>query len=181
LTIEAQDNALPPNVTTLGRPFFVVSPGTDVDFDHLADDWEIAFGLDIFDGVGISGADGDFESDGFVNMLERALGMDPSISDRANAPKYSLEKDAGTGFTHLVVRYRRLISPGVFEYTIEGSSDALSWIPATSLFEEAGTPVPSGDGFTESVTFRLKRHIADPLNAIRYARVRVTISPVPVP
>lgn len=57
----------------------------DFDKDGLPNDWEIANGLDPFDGTGANGASGDPDGDGFTNLMEFYQGSNPGLL--ADTPK----------------------------------------------------------------------------------------------
>ena len=53
----------------------------DTDLDGLDDEWEHVNGLDPLSASGDQGADGDLDGDGLSNLIERALGTNPSNVD----------------------------------------------------------------------------------------------------
>ena len=76
-----------------------------------------------------------------------------------------------------VITYRRRIAPGVLLYFIEQSPDVNAWsMPASAEIEQIGSAIPTGDGVTETVQFRIKPSIDDS-PAPRFLRVGVSLPP----
>jgi hypothetical protein len=173
-TIIAQDNAVPPNITTAIRRLLRCTP-TSISFgDGLPDKWKIDHGLDPFSNTGSNGASGDPEKDGIVNLLERALNLDPRIADTTGLPTVGIAINPGDGLPYLTFTYRRLLVPTGITYVIETASDTQAWTPVTAADFEEISSTPTGDGLTSSVVVRLKPSLNTPGLSIKFARLRVT-------
>jgi hypothetical protein len=94
----------------------------------------------------------DFEIDGIVNLLEFALGADPTVIDLDKLPLASAQSLTILGQTddYLTLTYRKRRDAPHLIYLVEVSEDLVNW-QATTL--QVGAPVDNGDG-TDSVTFR---------------------------
>ncbi len=130
-------------------------PTTDADGDGLPDSWEAAHGLNPADPAAREGQLGDLESDGIVNLLEYALGLDPAAHDASGLPSADLRLNPSDGKRYLTFEYRRRIQRDGLHYDIETTSslNPAQWNDAAGLQEIAVQPV--GDGVTERCTVRV--------------------------
>jgi hypothetical protein len=175
VSLTATDLAVPPNVSTGTGSIFYATMAGDADADGLADAWEAAYGLDLFDGTGPHGALGDFDRDGIANLLERAFGLDPAHSEPAGLPTITRETHPGDLQPYLVVRYRRLLAPGAFTYTLQLSPDLQTWSDAIGADFELLGITANGDALTETVALRLRPSLATPGNTTRHLRLEVRL------
>ena len=112
----------------------------------------------------------DFEQDGIPNLLEFALGSDPTTRDLALLPQpgmQAVEVDEQTS-EYLTLTYRRRRDTPPLSYTVEVSSDLSDWQPTP---HQIGPPVDNGDG-TDSITVRDLQPIASGVR--RFIRLAVT-------
>ena len=146
-----------------------VAPAPDSDAYGLPDAGEDAHGLDPASSDGAQGRLGDLDGDGLPNLLEYAFGLDPLAADPS---PFSVAAAAhpGTDAKHLVVTYRRLLAPGSLVYTLQTSSDLLTWASPASSPEVLGA-APNADGLTETVTVRINPALG---TAPSFVRVQVS-------
>jgi hypothetical protein len=176
VSVSATDGAEPPNSSSGSSAVFLATMAGDADSDGLPDAWEAKYGLDIFSGTGDQGPLGDFDHDGLENLLERALGLDPSVSQAVGLPVISREINPLDSAPYLTLRYHRLLAPGALLYSLDVSADLQTWHPATATdFEEAAPPTANADGFTETVTLRLKPSLITPGHTAEHVRLRVSL------
>jgi glycosidase len=148
-----------------------ITYGPDMTFVPLTllEQWrQTAFGtLDPNDTAG--GDSADYDHDGVLNLLEFAFGMNPQIVDHLLAPAF--EKTSVNGTDHLQVTFRRLRAPlaGV-TYSVEESTDMVSWTPVDGVANLVSGPVNQLDG-TEKVSVRGNISLS---NSRAFLRVRVT-------
>ena len=174
-TITATDGANPANVSSGVTAIYYVLPGTDYDHDGLPDDWEASHGLDIFSSIGDHGALGDLDRDGVANLLELASGLDPGNPQFSGLPLVTVETKLADGLPYLILRYRRLLTPGALVYSVEFSNNLQTWSPAVGAdFEPAASPTPTGDGLTETVSLRIKPSLFAPGQPPKHLRLRVS-------
>jgi hypothetical protein len=111
----------------------------------------------------ISGTLADSDGDGFSNLMEYALGMNPKAADQPQL----LEGQVING--HLTLTYMRSKAPGDITFTVEVSDDLQTWTsgpPHTSL------PVTTLDtGFNQ--TIQVSDGIPSPSGGPRFIRLRV--------
>jgi T5SS/PEP-CTERM-associated repeat protein len=62
----------------------VLSPNLDADGDGLPNGWEELYSFDPLDSRGNNGPDGDPDGDGYTNLQEYQLGINPLLDDRYN-------------------------------------------------------------------------------------------------
>ena len=100
----------------------------------------------------ISGNNADAEKDGYVNLLEYALGLEPKQHQLpALLPTSSIESSSGQNY--LTLRYRRPINgrPDI-AYTVQVSGDLINWASGPSATTNVSI-TSNGDG-TETVVVR---------------------------
>ena len=121
--------------------------------------------------------DVDNDSDGLVNLLERALGSDPEFNGSAGRPVSSVVQSGGQSY--LAITFSRLKggsgNPGDytasgFRYQVQASPDLSSW-GAAGLVQVALTD--DGNGLTETIVLRLSDPSVNP-NAKRFLRLNIT-------
>ena len=154
ISVTASDAVTPANShTEIWTITYAGSPTADTDGDKLPDDWEIAHGLDPTE----IGTYGDPDTDGISNLLEYALGLDPSVADHTGLPTAELRIKQEDGLNYLTFQYRRRIAHGGLQYLVETNTalDTSSWGENPADLEEIST-TPTGDGVTELLTVRTK-------------------------
>ncbi|HET6408214.1 MAG TPA: lamin tail domain-containing protein, partial [Chthoniobacteraceae bacterium] len=97
---------------------------------------------------GAPGADPD--GDGWNNLTECALGLDPLRPDYTGVLGTSIEMD-GSGGPYLMLHYRRSLSAQGFQWLVDTAAAPNAWQLGASV--PVGTPVNNGDG-TETVSQR---------------------------
>ena len=105
----------------------------------------------------------DPDSDGFVNLVEYAMGGAPDA--RQNSPLYTVTGSGSSGQPEITVRYRQLMdgtgTPGAdytaggIRYTVEASTDLLTWRPYNELALAAHLDRDPTSGGVEFITLRL--------------------------
>lgn len=165
-TIVAQDSAVPANVRTIN--FAVSYSPADTNGNGLPDAWETQYGLTASDF-----ALGDLDRDGVANIVEYALGLDPTISDGQTACWTTKETNPTDGKLYLVTHYRRRTDMIGWGIDVETSTNATLWSAATSGFEETQAPTPLGDGTTEIVHVRVLQPIGPGGAPAAFVRLRV--------
>ena len=146
----------------------------DSDNDGLPDDWELANGLAPND-PGTTSPDngplGDPEGDELPNLLEFAVGNDPSVHDSVPL-SLAIEVEADDGQSYVNITYsRRINSPGI-QIEAEFSEDLKTWLPINDSNSTLTSTTPNPDGTTESIT----RRLASPLKATNHIRLKATSS-----
>jgi len=129
----------------------------------------------------LSGSDAvftvDYEGDGLKNLLEYALGLNPTSADLTGVPVVVLKDYAGT--VYLSITFHRSSLASDLTYTVQSSSDLVSW---TDLATSSGGAVTSGPGFVgetgspPNYTVEVRDIVAfDPNNPNkRFMRLRIT-------
>jgi Concanavalin A-like lectin/glucanases superfamily/BNR repeat-containing family member len=120
----------------------------------------------------VIGITADPDSDGAKNLLEFALGMNPTIGDATHfiinqpgLPVGFLLNFGGTNY--LALQVKRPVNRPNITYSAETSSDLLTWDPALVI----GPPVFNGDG-TETMLFRDLIPVSQ--SNARYMRLKIT-------
>jgi hypothetical protein len=93
----------------------------------------------------ISGDFADPDNDGALNLLEYAVGSDPTISGGGKI----LSANFSGG--HFVVNFNRNASATDISYSVETSSDLGSWVAAIDYSKASGWVPAAGGSATESV------------------------------
>ena len=114
----------------------------------------------------VSGLDKDPDGDGAHNLLEYALGGDPTVADHSHRPEIRTETVAGQDY--FAIRFRRRVGDTSLTVLAESTSDLLSasWVEAVQV----GSATPVGTDY-EEVTYRATIAKADA--AKQFMRVRV--------
>jgi PKD repeat protein len=110
----------------------------------------------------------DFDKDGLPNLIEFAVGGDPTVPDPSRAPKGGMATVGGQKF--LTLSFRRLQSNTSLLYQVEESTDLRTWFPLSVAANMVGAPIEQGDG-TELVTVRASAPLAT--GGARYLRLAV--------
>ena len=133
-------------------------------------DWAASNGLNSTNNSATADADGD----GIPNLLEYAFNSSPTTQDRSVLPATTTSLNPADGKHYFTYAFRQLINPGTLTYGIETSPDLITWtaVPAQNL-QQVGTAVPTGDGVTQVVTFRILPSIEDS-PAASFVRLKVT-------
>ncbi len=77
----------------------------------------------------------------------------------------------GQNYLHLTFN-RRIVRAGIVNYVVAVSDDGATWDRTQVQLQLVGAPVPTGDGATESVTYRI---LAVPgVTARKFVRLEVT-------
>jgi hypothetical protein len=95
-----------------------INDNDDVDKDGISSSWEIQYGLNRRN---FRDALYDLDGDETINLVEYALGLDPTVSDLAGLP--GLESDA----TSLSLTYRKNVEYTNLNYQVELSVDLENW------------------------------------------------------
>ncbi len=141
ISLSAADKAVPPNVRNLT--------------------WVI---------TRISDLEADTDHNGVPALLEYAFQAHGGQA-RGLLPAMTVAKDPGTGKTHLILSYRRLVlNPSNLVYAVETSTGLDDWQPLDAPVEVLSATA-TGDGKTELVKVRI--HPAMEGQGRRFARVRV--------
>lgn len=144
--------------------------GTVTLFDDPVNAWKIqAFGSVAAAQSPLAADAADFEGDGIPNLVEYALGLDPTISSASALPRQAVETVDGNAYMTLTVTRARP-NPANATITAESRSDlnAGAWTAGAMV---TGYPMDNGDG-SETCKFRA----ASPLgsSARGFIRLRVT-------
>ncbi len=160
IVITASDLLAPPNtIVENWTTTYTGSATSDADGDSLPDEWETSHGLNPADNGTydpLQGAYGDPDGDLISNLMEYALGLDPSLHDSSGLPTATLEINATDGKQYLTFQHRRRVQRDGIHYLVETatSPDASSWNDSSTGLEEFSSQ-PTGDGITELRTVRI--------------------------
>jgi hypothetical protein len=110
----------------------------------------------------------DFDRDGLPNLVEHAVGGDPTVPDTWRAPKAGMAAVAGRNY--LTLAFRRLKGNTSLLYQVEESTDLRTWFPLSVNANIVGAPIDQGDG-TELVTVRATGPVT--AGRARYLRLAV--------
>ena len=134
------------------------APTPDADGAGLLDAWEIPhFGTT----AGHSAAD-DFDHDGYTELLELALGLDPTTPNPGNLPSVTIE----SGYLTMTITKQ----PGV-SYEAQSAGTLLTGQPDS--FSAASTTVLIND----ATTLKVRDNFITTAAARRFVRLKVTASP----
>jgi len=119
-----------------------VTLGTvDNNSDNIPDDWEASFGLSTIDPN-----TGDSDGDGINDLLEYALGMNPTIATRKGLP--TIGTATINGIEKLTLEFNRRRNAAI-DYLVEESSDLSRWQVIDQTTHMVDTPIDLGNGFEE--------------------------------
>lgn len=118
----------------------------------------------------LAGDTADFDADRFSNLLEYALHRDPKTTDTNPGFTAAIEDLPAPNGRSLVATYTRRKAPRDINYTVEVSSNLLTWSSGAGQTLELGA-TDEGNGITETVRVRV---ISD-LSAMgqRFIRLKV--------
>jgi hypothetical protein len=109
----------------------------------------------------VSGWIADPDLDGIRNGFEYFFNTDPlagiPLADTAALPRLSITTSGPSRY--LTFTYRRPIAFAGTPEVVAVSDDLVSWDETGTQIEQVSGPTPTGDGFTEMVTVRLKTPI----------------------
>ena len=112
----------------------------------------------------------DLEGDGISNLMEFALGLDPTQMDKSPGVTAEWVKDT-TGKRHFAISFkRRADAESVVEYVVEASNNLFDWNGSPELFEDY-TITDLGDGM-EHVVVCLKEAEGEG-SGYQYLRLKV--------
>ncbi len=145
VTVEAADNAVPPNTASVSYHIFRIEDAT-----------------------------GQTNADGVPDLLNHALHLDAPGVGRDGLPAAVMQHDDGDDKTYLTLQYRRRIHRAGFRYIVETSSTlaADGWDDTGASVEEVDV-TPNADGVTETCTVRITPAIGDA--DARFVRLRVEV------
>jgi hypothetical protein len=84
----------------------------------------------------------DFDSDGISNLMEYALGLNPTVANPAGLPIATIKNYSGTNYLSLT--FTRSSVATDLTYTVQGSSDLINW---SDLASSVGGAPTAGAGF----------------------------------
>jgi reprolysin-like metallo-peptidase family M12B/putative Ig domain-containing protein len=119
----------------------------------------------------------DYDSDGIVNLMEYALLQNPTLASVAGLPAVIIKNYAGTKY--LSITFTRSSVATDLTYTVQGSSDLMTW---SDLASSIGGAATSGPGFVSetgpaplfSVEVRDTVPIDGPPGLKRFLRLKVS-------
>ncbi len=129
---------------------------------------------------GLTGANGalnfDFDGDGIANLMEYALGLDPTKAGTAGLPVARIKLYAGVPYAYIT--FSRSSVATDLTYIVEASADLQTW---TNIASSSGGAVTSGAGFVSETgaapTFTVEVRDTQPVDPItgpkRFLRLRV--------
>ncbi len=129
------------SVTATNGQIAVTLGTVDNNSDKIPDAWEAAYGLSTIDPN-----TGDTDGDGVRDLLEYALGMNPTISDLKGLPLAG--KAITNGVEHLTIQFHRRIGAAL-DYLVEESGNLTSWNSIDQTTHMIGAPIDLGDGFEQ--------------------------------
>ncbi len=115
----------------------------------------------------------DPNGNGRINALEYAFGFDPlATGDRPSI--FTAVQPSGNA---LDVSYRRCADATDIRFTVELSGELQTWDDTEAYITPLGIPLPSSDGITEEMTFRVD--FSAPLLGAGHGYVRMKVKPSP--
>jgi len=97
----------------------------------------------------ISGDLADPDGDGIPNLMEYALGLNPKVPDLSGLPIASVQNLECTNY--LTIAYKQVLYNTDISYTVQVSSDLVTWNSGPGFTAPIGPPVDNGNG-TETWT-----------------------------
>ncbi len=131
------------------------------------------------DDPAISGDDADFDRDGLCNLLEYALATDPLTSASA-FPAYLQVSGLAPQPARLALSVTRNLAANDLTYTVEASSDLVTWTPIARAIGQSSWVNLSGGAQSisetplDSVTSQATVTDATDITSARYLRLRVS-------
>jgi hypothetical protein len=124
----------------------------------------------------VSGWSADPDRDGIRNGLEYFFNTDPllgiRLADAASLPQVSITTAGASRY--LTFTYRRPVAWSGKPEIVAVSDNLASWDETGSQIEQVSGPTPTGDGFTESITVRLKTPINQGPIPRKFLRLELT-------
>lgn len=117
----------------------------------------------------ISGDTADPDGDGVPNLMEYAFGLNPKIANSSGRPVASVQHLGGTNY--LTVAYNQVLYNTDISYTVQVSSDLITWNSGPGFTAPVGPPVDNGDG-TE--TWIVQDTIPSNSVTARFIRLKIT-------
>ncbi len=119
----------------------------------------------------------DYDQDGLANLLEYALGLDPTMASLSGLPAVTLKDYSGTVYLSMLFHRSSLATD--LSYIVQGSSDLVTW---TDLGTSMAGGITNGPGFvTETgsapnITVEVRDTEPDDGNPLtkRYLRLKIT-------
>lgn len=111
--------------------------------------------------------------DGISNEMKYIFGLDPLVSHSTSEISVTEPvTDTATNKTYLTLRFVRRIDITTINYVVAVSDDLVTWDVTQSQLEQVGSPVRNEDGFTETVTVRVKSDLS--LTSRKFLRIQAT-------
>jgi hypothetical protein len=151
-------NSTPDESASAAGAAYVFTGVTDGDGDGLLDSWELTY----FGTTAGHGSFDDFDGDGYVELLELGLGLDPTVPDPGGLPG---ELDEGGYLTLTLTK-----QPGA---TYEGQSAGTVLPSQPDSFSPASTTVLIND----ATTLKVRDNVLIGTVPARFIRVKVIASP----
>ena len=117
----------------------------------------------------ISGDLADPDGDGIPNLMEYALGLNPKVPDLSGLPIASVQNLAGTNY--LAIAYKQVLYNTDISYTVQVSSDLVTWNSGPGFTASIGPPVDNGNG-TE--TWTVQDTVPSDSTSPRFIRLKIT-------
>ncbi|MFL6514347.1 MAG: reprolysin-like metallopeptidase [Chthoniobacterales bacterium] len=119
----------------------------------------------------------DYDHDGIANLEEYALGLNPTTASVSGLPVVSIKKYGGHNYLSMI--FQRSSSATDLTYTVQGSSDLVTW---TDLASSVGGGQTSGAGFVSetgtapNLTVEVRDTVStdNPPNGIRFLRLKIS-------
>jgi len=117
----------------------------------------------------ISGALANPAGDGIPNLMAYAFGINPKVATASGLPVSTIQNLGGTNY--LVISYNEVLYDTDISYTVQVSSDLITWNSGPGFTAPVGLPVDNGDG-TE--TWTVQDLIPSNGTTARFIRVQIT-------
>ena len=117
----------------------------------------------------ISGDTADPDGDGIPNLMEYAFGLNPKVPNLSGLPSASIQNLGGTNF--LTITYKQVLYNTDISYTVQVSSDLVTWDSGPGFTTPIGQPIDNGDG-TE--TWTVQSLVPVDLATVRFIRLEIT-------
>jgi hypothetical protein len=118
----------------------------------------------------ISGDTADPDGDGIPNLMEYAFGLNPKVANPNGMPVVGVQKLGGTN-SYLVISYKEVLYDTDISYTVQVSSDLITWNSGPGFTAPIGRPIDNGDG-TE--TWTVQDMTPSNGSTTRFIRLKIT-------